>query len=154
MGCKQMGAVTYPNPRVADFVMNSMVPVQVLSDSPLAEKFKVKWTPTIVVLDYYGNEHHRTVGFFPPEEFIPSLILGIAKIDFDTDQFNDAIINLDRLLAEHPSSRSAPEAIYIRGVSRYKSSHDPAPLKETYERLKADYPASEWTQRAEPYSLL
>ncbi len=154
MGCKQMGAVTYPDPRVADFVMSRMVPVQVLADSPLADKFKVKWTPTIVVLDYYGSEHHRTVGFFPPDEFIPSLILGMAKIDFDTDQFNDAIIHLDRLLADYPSCRAVPEAIYIRGVSRYKSSHDPARLKEIYEKLHADYPASEWAERAQPYSLL
>jgi hypothetical protein len=149
-----MGAVTYPNVKVADFVMGSMVPLQVLADSPLADEFKVKWTPTIVVLDYYGKEHHRTVGFFPPEEFIPSLLLGMGTIEFDTDQFNNAIIHFDRLLADYPKSGAAPEAIYLRGVSRYKSSHDPKPLKEAYEKLKAEYPASEWTQRAQPYSLL
>ena len=48
----------------------------------------------------------------------------------------------------------APEAVYLRGVSRYKSSHSAAPLKEAYEKLRAEYPASEWTQRAQPYSLL
>ena len=100
-----MGAVTYPDQKVADFVMSRMVPLQVLADSPLAEEFKVKWTPTIIVLDYYGKEHHRTVGFFPPEEFIPSLLLGMGKIDFDTDQFNDAIIHFDRLLADYPTER-------------------------------------------------
>jgi hypothetical protein len=149
-----MGAVTYPNEKVAEFVMNRMVPIQVLSDSPLANEFKVKWTPTIVVLDYYGKEHHRTVGFFPPEEFIPSMILGMGKIDFDADQFNDAIIHFDTLLKEYPQSAATPEAIYLRGVSRYKASHDAKPLKEAYEKLKADYPASEWTRRAEPYGLL
>ena len=149
-----MGAVTYPNEKVAEFVMNRMVPIQVLSDSPLANEFKVKWTPTIVVLDYYGKEHHRTVGFFSPEEFIPSLILGMGKIDFDTDQFNDAIIHFDALLKDYPQSAAAPEAIYLRGVSRYKASHDAKPLKEAYEKLKADYPASEWARRAEPYGLL
>ena len=149
-----MGAVTYPNEKVADFVMNRMVPIQVLSDSPLADEFKVKWTPTIVVLDFYGKEHHRTVGFFPPEEFIPSMLLGMGKIDFDADQFNDAIIHFDMLLKEYPQSAAAPEAIYLRGVSRYKASHDAKPLKEAYEKLKADYPASEWAKRAEPYGLL
>jgi hypothetical protein len=149
-----MGAVTYPDPNVAQFVMGTMVPIQVLSDSPLADEFKVKWTPTIAVLDCYGKEHHRTVGFFPPEEFIPSLLLGIGKIDFDADQFNDAIVQFDRLLRDFSRSRAAPEAIYLRGVSRYKASHDAAPLKEAYEQLKAGYPDSEWTQRAEPYSLL
>src|SRR5512147_360003 len=104
MGCKQMGAVTYPNPRVADFVMSRMVPVQVLSDSPLADEFQVKWTPTITVLDYYGKEHHRTVGFFPPEELIPSLILGMGKCDFELDRFDSAIACFDSLLAAYPKS--------------------------------------------------
>jgi outer membrane protein assembly factor BamD (BamD/ComL family) len=131
-----------------------MVPLQVLADSPLAGDFKVKWTPTIVVLDYYGKEHHRTVGYFPPEEFIPNLLLGMGKADFDTDQFNDAILYFDQLLAMYPKSDASPEAIYLRGVARYKSSHNAAPLKEAYEKLKAEYPASEWTKRAEPYSLL
>ncbi len=149
-----MGAVTYPDARVAEFVTSRMVPMQVLADSQLAGDFKVKWTPTIVVLDFYGKEHHRTVGFFPPEEFIPNLLLGMSKVDFDTDQFNDAILNLDQLLAKYPKSDAAPEAIYLKGVARYKSSHNAAPLKEAYEKLKADYPASEWTRRAEPYGLL
>jgi hypothetical protein len=149
-----MGAVTYPNAKVADFISQRMVPLQVLADNPLAAEFKVKWTPTIVILDFYGKEHHRTVGFFPPEEFIPNLLLGMGKVDFDTDQFNDAILHFDSLLADYPRSAAAPEAIYLRGVSRYKASHDAKPLKEAYEKLKAEYPASEWTNRAQPYSLL
>lgn len=149
-----MGAVTYPDEKVADFVMNRMVPIQVQSDSPLAAEFKITWTPTIIVLDYYGKEHHRTVGFFPPEEFIPSLLLGMGKIDFDTNQFNAAITHFDTILAEYSKSSAAPEAIYLRGVSGYKASHDAAPLKEAYEKLKAEYPASEWVKRAQPYSLL
>lgn len=149
-----MGAVTYPDEKVADFVMQKMVPLQVQADNPLAEEFKVKWTPTIVVLDYQGMEHHRTVGFFPPEEFIPNLLLGMGKVYFDTDRFGDAIQHFDKLLSEYPKSGAAPEAIYLRGVSGYKSSHDAKPLKESYEKLKADYPRSEWTMRAQPYSLL
>jgi hypothetical protein len=149
-----MGAVTYPNDKVADFIMSRLVPIQVLADSQLATDFQIKWTPTIIVLDYYGKEHHRTVGFFPPEEFIPSLLLGMGKVDFDTDQFNAAIIHFDTLLAEFPESDAAPESIYLRGVSRFKASHDPMPLKEAYEKLKTRYAGSEWAKRAEPYGLL
>ena len=125
-----MGAVTYPNEKVADFIMNKMVPIQVQADSQLANDFKVKWTPTIIVLDFYGREHHRTVGFFPPDELIPSLLLGMGKVDFDGDQFNDAIVHFDTLLAQFPNSNAAPEAVFLRGVSRYKASHDAKPLKE------------------------
>lgn len=131
-----------------------VVPLRVQADAPLAAEFRVTWTPTLVTLDFYGKEHHRTVGFLPPDELIPSLELGKARVDFDDGQYNDAIIHLDRLLRLYPASGSAPEAVFLRGVSRYKSSHDAKPLKEAYEKLAAEYPESEWAKRAHPYSLL
>ncbi len=150
-----MGAVTYPNDKVVEFIMGNMVPVQVLFNSePLATNFNVKWTPTLVTLDPEGKEHHRTVGFLPPEELIPSLMLGIAKCHFDTSKFAEAITMLDSLLKEYPKSDAAPEAVYIRGVSEYQSTHSPEPLKKAYERLKSEFPNSEWVKRAKPYSLL
>ncbi len=150
-----MGAVTYPNVKVSEFIGKRMIPLQVQADAkPLATEFKVTWTPTLVVLDYYGKEHHRSVGFLPPEELIPMLLLGMGKVYFDAEQFNAAIVHLDELLVDYPQSAAAPEAVYLRGVSRFKGSHDPRLLKEAYERLKADYPTSEWVKRAQPYSLL
>ena len=150
-----MDAVTYPNAKVVDFIDRMIVPLRVQADSkPLSSDFKVTWTPTLVSLDYYGKEHHRTVGFLPPDELIPSLMLGMGKTDFDTEQFNDAIIHLDQLVNVYPKSAAAPEAVYLRGVCRYKSSHEAKPLKDAYEKLLADYPGSEWVKRAEPYSLL
>ena len=150
-----MDAVTYPNAEVFDFISRKIVPLRVAADSqPLSSEFKITWTPTLVTLDYYGKEHHRTVGFLPPKELIPSLMLGMGKTDFDTEQFNDAIVHLDELLNLYPKAAAAPEAIYLRGVCRYKSSHEAKPLKDAYEKLLADYPGSEWVKRAEPYSLL
>ncbi len=49
---------------------------------------------------------------------------------------------------------TAPEAIYLRGVSEYQSTHIAEPLKKAYERLKSEFPSSEWVKRAKPYSLL
>lgn len=150
-----MGAVTYPDKKVISFVEQHMIPLQVKFDAkPLATDFNVKWTPTIITLDPDGNEHHRTVGFLAPEELIPSLLLGIAKSCFDTGKFDKALVYLDNLLTEYPKSDSAPEALYLQGVSRYKSTENPAPLKEAYETLKVKHPASEWTKRAYPYRLL
>jgi tetratricopeptide (TPR) repeat protein len=150
-----MGAVTYPNAEVGEFVSKNLIPLQVKSDAqPLANDFNVKWTPTLITLDAEGKEHHRTVGFLPPEELIPSLLLGIAKCQFDRDRFAEALASLDKLLAEYSKSDSAPEAIFLRGVSRYKSTHDPKPLKEAYEKLQSEYPSSEWTKRAYPYRLI
>ena len=79
-----MGAVTYPDSRVAEFINNRMIPLQMLYDAqPYASDYNVKWTPTIITLDQKGKEHHRIVGFLPPDEFIPGLLLGTAKVNFD-----------------------------------------------------------------------
>ncbi|HEY5991495.1 MAG TPA: hypothetical protein VIU10_02860 [Candidatus Udaeobacter sp.] len=58
-----MDAVSYPDEKVANFIIDKVVPVRILADSPLASDFKVTWTPTLVTLDFYGKEHYRTVGF-------------------------------------------------------------------------------------------
>ena len=150
-----MDAVTYPQTTVIDFITRKVIPVRVASDAqPHATDFNVVWTPTIITLDVEGNEHHRTTGFFSPEELIPSIELGLGKTYFDTGHFEEAVEHFDKLLAEHPVSGAAPEAIYWRGVAGYKSSGNPEPLKKAYERLKAEHNASEWTRRAYPYRLL
>lgn len=150
-----MDAVTYPNESVADFISGKMIPLRVAADAkPLSADFNVVWTPTLITLDSNGKEHHRTVGFFPPEELVPSLILGMGKCDFELDRFDSAIACFDSLLAAYPKSAAAPEAIYLRGVSLYKSTHEAGHLKKAYEHLVADYPNEEWTRRAKPYSLL
>lgn len=150
-----MDAVTYPNEDVADFISGKIIPLRVPSDAkPLSADFNIVWTPTLITLDINGKEHHRTVGFLPPEELIPSLILGMGKCDFELDRFDSAIAHFDSLLAGYPKSAVAPEAIYLRGVSLYKSTHEPGHLKKAYEHLAKDYPNEEWTRRAKPYSLL
>ena len=150
-----MDTVTYPNDKVIEFIQKHLIPLRVAFDAkPLAADFDVKWTPTLITLDANGKEHQRTVGFLPPEELIPSLLLGIAKSYFNRERFSEALSNLDKLLADYPKSDAAPEAIYLRGVCRYKSTHDPKLLKGAYEQLQANYPSSEWTKRAYPYRLL
>ncbi len=150
-----MGAVTYPDQKVIEFIEKHMVPIQVASDAqPLASRFNVQWTPTVIVLDQDGKEHYRTIGFLSPEEFIPSLMLGIGKSHFDRQEFSEAIPLFEQVLKEYPKSDAAPEAVYLRGVSLYKSTHKPEPLKDAYNRLLAEFPSSEWTKRAKPYSLL
>jgi len=150
-----MAAVTYPNPKVVTFIHETMIPLQVRFDvQPIASDYNVKWTPTIITLDADGKEHHRTVGFLAPEELIPSLLLGVAKIYFDADAFDNALNNLNRILAEYPDSNASSEAIYLRGVCLYKSTHDAKPLKEAYEKLNARDPKDAWTKRAYPYRLL
>lgn len=150
-----MAAVTYPDTKVVGFINETMIPLQVRSDAqPIATDFNVKWTPTIITLDSNGKEHYRTVGFLAPEELIPSLLLGIAKVYFDADQFDKAMANLNKILSEYPESAPSSEAIYLMGVCLYKSTHNPKALKVAYEKLNARDPKGDWTKRAYPYRLL
>jgi len=150
-----MDAVTYPNKKVIEFINNTIIPLRVSFDSqPLAADYNIKWTPTLIIVDSTGKEHHRTVGFMPPEELVASLMLGMAKTDFDAERFEPALKNLEQLLKDYPKSDAAPEALFMRGVCQYKSTHNPAPLKAAYEKLHEVYPTSEWTKRAYPYRLL
>jgi hypothetical protein len=150
-----MDAVTYPDTKVSKFVTDAMIPLRVPADSEaLATDFTLRWTPVLIILDTDGKEHSRTVGFLAPEEFIPTILLGMAKTYFDLRQFDASIKNLEVIIDEYPQSFAAPEAIFYRAVCGYKTVHDVSGLKKAYERLTREYPLSEWTKRALPYRLL
>jgi hypothetical protein len=150
-----MNAVAFPDPAVIDFVNNTLIPVRIPSDDPeLGPRYKVKWTPTLLILDAKGVEHYRTLGFYPPEELIPSLLLGIGKARFNEPDRLAACDCFEKILTGYPASSLAPEAVYLNGVSRYIETHDVANLTGLYDRLASEYPESAWFTRADPYRLL
>lgn len=120
----------------------------------LVKRFGVKWTPTIIILDADGGEHHRFIGFLAPEDFIAQLILGKGKVEFNQDRFDQAMQCFQEILVRYPKADAAPEAQYYLGVAKYKASHDPKQLKLGLEALQRDYPNSEWTKKAQPYALI
>ena len=150
-----MDAVTYPNERLIEFINQNVIPLRVLSDQqPLATDYTIKWTPALLLLDQEGKEHFRSIGFLNSEELISSILLGIGNGHFNKDEFQDALCCYERLLTEYPESESAPEAVFQRGVTLYKNTHDPKVLKEAYNHLQDKYPASKWFKRAYPYRLI
>lgn len=150
-----MGAVTYPDARVQTIINQEFIPVKQGPDAePISSDFWVRWTPALFVCDPYGNPHQRVVGFLPPEQLIPYLLLGKGKTYFDHRRFNDALAAFERLISDWPQSFAAPQAIYHRAVSRYRTSEDPHHLKIGHQILKAEYPDSEWAVRTLPYRLL
>jgi outer membrane protein assembly factor BamD (BamD/ComL family) len=116
------------------------------------QKFEIKWTPTLIVHDPEGKEHHRIVGYFPVDDLIAQLILAKGKIYFDTDRLPEAIAQFQTVADQHPNAGAAPEAIFLLGVAGYKRTHEPKFLRQIYDRLTAKYPQSEWARRAEAYS--
>ena len=150
-----MDAVTYPDDKVTDYISGKYIALRLANNAePYATDYMVKWTPRIIILDAAGQIHQSTIGFFSAEEFIPCLELALAKADFNLNHLEESKIHLDLILNNHPKSLSAPEAIYFMGVTDYKLSGEAGPLKDAYNKLKDQYPDSEWTQRAMPYRLL
>ncbi|BCS52819.1 hypothetical protein [Geobacter sp. SVR] len=150
-----MDAVAYIDPAVIAFINDNLVPVRLqASDPELGPRFRIKWTPTLLVLDHDGSEHYRTLGFYPPQELIPSLLLGMGKTLFDRPDRPAAVACFERILNDYPGSPQAPEAAYLSGVSRYIESHDVSNLIGIYDRLAGQYPDSTWMTRADPYKLL
>jgi hypothetical protein len=150
-----MDAVAYPDSSVISFISKNLIPLRIPADhSELGPRYKVKWTPTLLIVDSDGVEHYRTLGFYPPEDLIPSLLLGMGKAKFNLPDRPAACDCFDRILADYPGNSLAPEAVYLAGVSRFIEGHDVSHLIGIYDRLEADYPASPWLTRADPYKLL
>lgn len=120
----------------------------------LMKQFNNSWTPTLIVHDPTGREHHRVVGFVPSEDFLAHLKLGKGKIFFDRFRFAEAIGEFAALIEQHPTAEVIPEAIFFLGVAKYWKSHDPKGLRRAYDTLTARFPLSEWARRAGPYAQI
>ena len=153
-----MNTGPYSDPAVIEFINGNFVPVRTecfwAHPTELMRRFGIQWTPTFLIHDTDGKEHHRFVGYVPVDDLLAHLWLGRAKILYDTDRFGEAIPLFETVLSRHPGAGAAPEAAFLRGVSGFKSTHDPKELRKTYDLLTARYPDSEWARRAEPYSLI
>ena len=132
--------------------MDRLVPLRLDHQAkPHSERFKVAWTPRLLLLDSTGDTHQDDLGFFFPQELIPFLDLGQAKYLFNSNHLEEAADLLDRLVQESPACGSAPEAVFLRGVARFKKDHDAAHLKVVTRMLSFDYPLSQWANRGFPY---
>jgi hypothetical protein len=149
-----MGAVTYPDNKVIEFINREFVALRTPANGERADAFYLRWTPTILVLDAKGHEHHRLVGFLRPENFLPTLMLMKAKAFFAHARFEQSLTLFEQILKEHPRSFPAPESVYLGAVCRYRLEKDPGILKAAQQDITKRYPDSEWAQRMYPYSLL
>lgn len=119
-----MDAGTYPDPAIVKLVHGHLIAVrvQIQSNPVLAQRFAVQYTPTVVILDEDGKEHHRSVGALPPQDFIPSLLLGIGKAHYENRRFKRSGKVLAELLSAYPQSRWTAEASNLKRAAD-KLSH-------------------------------
>ncbi len=115
-------------------------------------RFDVLWTPTVLILDSNGIERARNEGYLPNSEFRARLETGLARIVFMHKQWAEAERRYAEVAERYPNTSAAPQAIYWRGVSRYKATSDHSALSEVAVELKEKYQGSVWTLKASIWS--
>ena len=144
----------YPDDRVTRIVSENFIPARVhVKDQPedyrrLGERYKVQWTPTLLIVDPEGTERHRIEGFLPAEDLVAQLLLGLGHSAFARQNWADAERRFRDIVAALPNGEAAPEALYWAGVSRYKGSGDPSALAETGRAFTQKYRDSSWAKKA------
>ena len=102
-------------------------------------------------MDDAGVERYRIEGYLPKDWFRARLEMARARIDFMRKKFGDAEKLYARIAEEHGDIGIAAEAIYWRGVCRYKATNDHMVLGEGAQELAAKFPGDEWTLRSLPW---
>jgi len=105
-------------------------------------RFDAVWTPTVLILDPEGVERFRIEGYLPRDEFRAQLELGLARVAFMGKRWDEAERRYAEVLEKYPDSKSAPEALYWKGVSRYKITNDHNVLGELPGQFQEKYPDS------------
>jgi TolA-binding protein len=107
-------------------------------------RFDALWTPSVIILDQNGKERFRIEGYLPKDEFRAQLELALARVAFMSKHWADAERRYAEVLERYPKSKSAPEALYWKGVSRYKATNDHTVLGELPGMFQEKYPDDEW----------
>lgn len=115
-------------------------------------RFDAVWTPTVLVLDADGVERLRIEGYLPKEEFRAHLEMGLARVAFKRKQWAEAERRYTEVVERYPDAKVAPEAVYWRGVNRYKQTNDHTVLGEVTDQLKEKYGDSVWALKASVWS--
>ncbi|MEJ2039181.1 MAG: hypothetical protein P8X55_09635 [Desulfosarcinaceae bacterium] len=144
-----MGAVTYPNPSVAQIVNELYIPVQldVEKETKRAEQYMVLWTPNINVVDHRERVFFHFEGWISPMEYTAMLLCGRGHYDLHRKQFDQAVASFKRVIDNFPESVYAPQAHYYAAVGHYLSTHEVDRLLAGWERLRQAYPENEWAYR-------
>ena len=151
-----MDAVTYPVPAVRKLLADRFVCYSVNEGKPLPadkdlmRKFRVLWSPAIVILEPRGAEIRRWVGYRRPDEFEAELELALGLTDLLYRRFEDAAIRFAAAAHLQPDSALESEALFWRGIARFKGSkRDYSLLRGDWERIRHSDPTDTWWSRAD-----
>ena len=111
-------------------------------------RFNAVWTPTVLVMESEGVERFRIEGYLSKEEFRAHLEMGLARVAFMNKQWADAGRKYAEIVERYPDAKIAPEAVYWKGVCRYKETNDHTVLGEVPAQLEERYADSVWALKA------
>lgn len=158
MGCKKLGAVTYPNEEVASFLDARVVAVKLDLTNREAEvlevlrAYRLLWAPGFVLLDPRGQEVRRWLGFQAPREFLAELRVALAKVDYLHRRFDESFREFRSVADMDPPTPVTPEAVYWAGVAAYRrDGEDLEFLHRYWEELRERFPESRWWTHADVY---
>lgn len=105
----------------------------------------------MILLDPEGTERARLEGYLPNRDFVAALENGLGRIAFVNKKYADAERWYGDVVSRLKETHFAPEAMYWRGVTRYRASNDHTVLAKVAEELKDAYPGSVWSKKAIPW---
>jgi hypothetical protein len=115
-------------------------------------RFGAVWTPTVLIMDSEGAERLRIEGYLPRDEFRAHLEMGLARVAFMRKKWADAESRYAEVVERYPDSTVAAEAVYWKGICRYKQTNDHTVLGEVPEQLKEKYADTVWAMKASVWS--
>lgn len=103
-------------------------------------------------MDAGGVERLRIEGYLPKDWFRARLEMGLGRVAFMHKKWADAEKIYAGIAERRADTAVAAEAIYWRGVSKYKGTNDHTVLGEVGIELGAKYPDNEWTLKSLPWA--
>jgi hypothetical protein len=148
--------VTWVDEKVSKVVSDWFVPLKINKEKQgdMFQKNLVSWTPTVAVLDGDGREHFRFTGFLSPAELCARIILDGAKAELMLKNYELGVKCLNEVIDKYQGTFAVPEAIFYLGVVNHIWREEPKFLRKALDRLREEFPDSEWTLRATPYEAI
>lgn len=140
--------MTYSDPAVISTINQLVIPVQInvteATAQPILQKYRQYWTPDLRILGPDGFSYAHWMGYLPPFEYLPQLLVSLGRAGLATNDLKGAASFFEDVTRRFPTSRVAPEATYFRAVARYKESHHGPDLIGGWQQLQSRYPESIW----------
>ena len=134
---------TFSNEKIIDFANDNLISLKIDAEKGSGpkqkEKYSVRGYPTIIILDNFGNELDRIVGYLPPENFLKELnrikngtnTLSDLQLKYAKNS-DDLTIQID--LAKKYIDLNVKDSAkkYLDDIQSYHRSHDAFTFQNFY----------------------